>query len=248
MKHAFWNQYPTAFKERISHPFSVGFFDDNALAEQDMRVAIGKEGNAMIYLIVDKVDGVIADAVFQAYGSSALIGVLDILCEMVLRKTHLQAGRISASLVEKYILDAERKVNLSLPSEVFSAVNTALSALLHACDRCKDIQIEEVVSSPPTPVEHKGDERVVDWSALSEVEKLSAIKKVIKNEIQPFIALDAGGVEVLELDGLVVKIAYQGACVTCPSATGATLSAIQEILRAQVHPGLEVKPDLSYLS
>ena len=71
---------------------------------------------------------------------------------------------------------------------------------------------------------------------------------MIKNEIQPFIALDAGGVEVLELDGLEVKIAYEGACVTCPSATGATLSAIQEILRAQVHPGLEVKPDLSYLS
>ena len=248
MKKDYWQQYPQTFKERIVNPFSIGFFQDNARAEQEMRVAIGKEGNAIIYLVVDKADGVIADAVFQAYGSSALIGVLDILCEMALRKTHLQAGRLSASLLEKYILDAEGKGNLSLPSEFFSAANTALSALLHACDKCKDIQIEEVVSSPPTPLEYKGDEIAVDWGALSEAEKLSVIKKVIKEEIQPFIALDAGGVEVLELDGLVVKIAYEGACVTCPSATGATLSAIQGILRAQVHPSLEVKPDPSYLS
>ena len=71
---------------------------------------------------------------------------------------------------------------------------------------------------------------------------------MIKEEVKSLIALDAGGVGVLALNDLEVKIAYEGACVTCPSATGATLSAIQEILRGQVHPGLEVKPDLLYPS
>ena len=71
----------------------------------------------------------------------------------------------------------------------------------------------------------------------------------MKEEVQPYIELDAGGIEVPELkNGQEVVIAYQGACTTCPSSTGATLNAIQEILRARVHPSLTVKPDLSLLS
>ena len=39
-------------------------------------------------------------------------------------------------------------------------------------------------------------------------------------------------------------ISYQGACTSCHASTGSTLSAIQKILRARVHPSLFVTPKL----
>ena len=95
-------------------------------------MAIGKEENAIIYLIVDEADGVIADAKFQMFGPSALVGVMDIMCEMVLRKTYVQASRFSASLLEKKILGLDKQKKLSLPTQITDSINTALSALFTA--------------------------------------------------------------------------------------------------------------------
>jgi len=83
------------------------------------------------------------------------------------------------------------------------------------------------------------------WQELTKQQKIEVIKDVIVKEIQPYIELDAGGVEVLDLIGQrEVIIAYSGSCTTCYSATGATLSAIQQILRAKVWRDLIVTPKL----
>ncbi|HSX04708.1 MAG TPA: NifU family protein, partial [Rhabdochlamydiaceae bacterium] len=78
-------------------------------------------------------------------------------------------------------------------------------------------------------------------------QKLSVIKEVVAKEIQPYIELDAGGVEVLKIENNQVHIAYSGSCTSCYSATGATLEAIQQLLRAKVYPELTVIPDMSFL-
>ena len=63
--------------------------------------------------------------------------------------------------------------------------------------------------------------------------------------MRPYIALDAGGVEVINLlEDKEVIIAYQGSCTSCYSAIGTTLSYIQQVLRAKVHPSLVVVPDI----
>ena len=65
--------------------------------------------------------------------------------------------------------------------------------------------------------------------------------------MRPYIALDAGGVEVLNLvDDHQVLIAYQGSCTSCYSAVGTTLSYIQQVLRNKVHPSLVVVPDIDF--
>jgi len=43
-----------------------------------------------------------------------------------------------------------------------------------------------------------------------------------------------------------VIISYQGNCTSCYSAVGATLSYIQKVFRAQVHPDIVVIPDLEF--
>lgn len=71
------------------------------------------------------------------------------------------------------------------------------------------------------------------------------IEEVMKEEIRPYIELDGGGVEVINLlNNREVIIAYEGSCTSCFSSTGATLSYIQQTLRAKVHPELIVIPNI----
>jgi Fe-S cluster biogenesis protein NfuA len=57
---------------------------------------------------------------------------------------------------------------------------------------------------------------------------------------RPALAGDGGGLEVVGIDGYTVKIRYQGACGTCPSAISGTLMAIEGLLRRDINQALEV--------
>ena len=73
----------------------------------------------------------------------------------------------------------------------------------------------------------------------------SVIEEVLDRDIRPYIALDGGGVELLNLlQDKEVIIAYQGTCTSCFASAGTTLSYIQQVLRAHVHPELDVVPNL----
>lgn len=77
----------------------------------------------------------------------------------------------------------------------------------------------------------------------SESEMYEKINDVIDRLVRPALANDGGGLEVLGLDGNIVKIHYQGACGSCPSAVNGTLRAIENLLRRDVNPELTVIPD-----
>lgn len=242
-----WTSYSNLLVERILNPRHVGFFKENTGAKQEMRVVIGQEEKVRFYLVIDETDGIIADAKFQAFGESTLIGAADALCEIVIRKNYDQAKRVTADMIDKKLRDFDHIP--AFPEETVGSLNFVLAALEDACEQCNDIAIADPSYSPPVPEGIKYEGEYPNWHALTDEEKLKLINKVIAVEIQPYIELDAGGIEVLSLNhDREVVIAYQGACTTCPSATGATLNAIQEILRAKVHPELLVKPDLSFLS
>lgn len=73
-------------------------------------------------------------------------------------------------------------------------------------------------------------------------ELLKQIYDVLQQKVMPALAYDGGGLEVLGLDGLTLKVKYQGACGSCPSATRGTLQAIESLLRRDVNPSIEVIP------
>jgi Fe-S cluster biogenesis protein NfuA len=70
----------------------------------------------------------------------------------------------------------------------------------------------------------------VDFNTLSDLEKAEVIDAVLEESIRPALAKDGGGLNVLEVDGNIVRIQYQGACGGCPSSQTGTLRAIQNIL------------------
>ncbi len=236
---------------RIENPYCLGSFSDKDAHERNLHVARGAFGSLSLgaliefYWLVDKVDGVIIDSRFQAFGPSALIGAAEVACELVIGKNYDQASRITADLLDRHVRD--KSDIAAFPEEANSFLNSVLEALDKACHDCQGIPLSQSYVAPPITG------RSVDvveggypgWDTLGLKQKLAVIEEVIAKEVRPYIELDAGGIEILNLvNDREVIIAYQGSCTSCHSATGATLSFIQQILRAKVHPDLDVIPNL----
>jgi Fe-S cluster biogenesis protein NfuA len=69
--------------------------------------------------------------------------------------------------------------------------------------------------------------------------RLAAINALLDERVRPALMMDGGGLEVVGLAGKQLKIHYQGACGTCPSAITGTMAGIEAMLQT-IEPGLEV--------
>lgn len=85
-------------------------------------------------------------------------------------------------------------------------------------------------------------ENEISISEKESNELLIKINELLDQKVRPALAGDGGGLEVLGMDGMVVKIRYQGACGSCPSAISGTLIAIEGLLRRDIHPAIQVIP------
>ncbi len=241
-----WVHYSPKLKTRILAQCSSGVIDQS---REGMRLvtAVGSDRNeghqCKLFLLVSEDDGEIIDAKYQAFGPSALIGALEVLCEVVLRKNYDQAKRISAELIDKQVQTTAKKS--AFPLEAYPQINFALEILDKALEECGDIRLPEGYVVTPVRLDELEEGEYPDWAPLTKEERLAIIRTVIENDIQPYIELDEGGVKIIDLRGDVeVVIQYSGSCTSCYAATGSTLTAIQQILRKKVHPGITVIPQL----
>ncbi len=77
-------------------------------------------------------------------------------------------------------------------------------------------------------------------AALSDDPKIAQINELLDERIRPFLASDGGWVELLSLENSVLKIRYQGACGSCPSSLTGTLMAIENMIKEEIDPEIEV--------
>ena len=68
---------------------------------------------------------------------------------------------------------------------------------------------------------------------------LENVEKVL-DELRPFLMADGGNVEVVELDGPIVKVRLQGACGSCPSSTMTLKMGIERKMRESIPEVSEV--------
>lgn len=85
------------------------------------------------------------------------------------------------------------------------------------------------------------EEGVPEMTSEEESQILKQIKSILDERVRPALAGDGGGLEVMGLDGNILKIKYQGACGTCPSAIRGTLLAIENLLKREVDPNIQVE-------
>lgn len=122
--------------------------------------------------------------------------------------------------------------------EEFVTVNKAAEASWSMLERqiiaAIEANVEAVVGGPDNGTESSD---AVEASSNSLLQKINT---VLEEKVRPALAGDGGGLNVIGLDGLTLKIHYQGACGSCPSAAAGTMMAIQNLLKKEVDPGIQV--------
>ena len=58
--------------------------------------------------------------------------------------------------------------------------------------------------------------------------------ETVLDEMRPYLISDGGNVEVVELDGPIVKLRLQGACGSCPSSTMTLRMGIERRLKEMI--------------
>ncbi|MBA3958455.1 MAG: NifU family protein [Parachlamydiaceae bacterium] len=248
-----WTRYSKKLAARIDKLRCMGLFTASESEARDMHLAEGvagslEDGNLIhLYWLVDRDDGIIVDAKFQAFGQSALLGAAEIACELVVGKNYDQAKRISSNLIDQQVQD--KAGCAAFPQETLPHLNLVLEAMEAASEQCAGIPLAMTYVAPPMPLEMGEilEGGYPGWLEMSTDQKLLVVEEVLDRDIRPYIALDGGGVEVLNLlNNTELVIAYQGSCTSCYSSVGTTLSYIQQMLRAKVHPNIVVVPNLNY--
>lgn len=86
-----------------------------------------------------------------------------------------------------------------------------------------------------------------DFKAMTMVQKVKAIDKIIDENIRPMLIMDGGNMEIIDIketsDNFIdVYIRYLGACSGCGSAASGTLFAIESILQENLSQDIRVLP------
>lgn len=77
-------------------------------------------------------------------------------------------------------------------------------------------------------------------AVTSDDPRLMQINELLDERIRPYLMSDGGWLEVLSLDANTLKIRYQGACGSCPASLTGTLMAIENMIKEEVDPEIEV--------
>lgn len=248
-----WSRYSKKMGQKILSGRSMGELTKEEAEARDVRFVTGEEGSISdgnfirFTWFVDKEDGGILDAKFQAFGQTALLAAGEAACEMIVGKNYDQARRISSDLIDKNLRDKESEE--AFPKETHAHLNLVLTALDSCSDQCTDLPLPDTYISMPGPHE-VGEVLEGGYPGYLELplkKKLALIEEVLDRDLRPYIALDAGGVEVINLlNNFEVVITYTGSCTSCYSSVGTTLSYIQQVFRAKIHPDIKVTPNVDF--
>lgn len=156
------------------------------------------------------------------------------------------------SVTDKLIVRAIKENNLKTVEEVTNYTKAG-----GACGNClSDIEsiLKEVLAGhDPT---HQHNQGILDFrpapakpasdapekpARLSNIQRMQKVMQVLETMIKPRLQADGGNVELVDIEGSVVKIVLSGMCLGCPASAHTIENFIQETLREQVEPEIVVK-------
>jgi NifU-like protein len=105
------------------------------------------------------------------------------------------------------------------------------------CGRCLE-RIDEILKEELGAKQAKAPEP--PSKTLTNLQRISLIKKVIDEELRPALQADGGDLELLDIEGKKVLVSLRGACTNCPSAQITLKDVVQGKLRELVDPEIEV--------
>lgn len=94
-------------------------------------------------------------------------------------------------------------------------------------------------ATPQTNAVEDDEVHVSKEAKESDDPRLVQINQMLDEQVRPYLLADGGGLKVLGLEGNNLKVHYQGACGTCPTASSGTLYAIESMVK-RIDPEIRV--------
>ena len=76
---------------------------------------------------------------------------------------------------------------------------------------------------------------------MTNLQRINRIQEVIENEIRPLLQADGGDVDLVDVDGKDVRVAFRGHCAWCPVSDVTLKGSVQAKLRELVDPEIVVE-------
>jgi NifU-like protein len=226
------------------------FFTEDA-SSKDLALVTAKYKDIKVYWLVDPQSDLIYDAKFFSYGGPLSIALGEKLCTLVKGMKMESATAITIPQLEELLRDEPGMPATAVPAtEAFASLPLLL---INAADVYASSKALALATIAMKAAQAGGEGRKVNFESLTAAdeawlkkakeEQIQIIEEILTRDIRPGLNSDGGDMQIQDLEeGYRLKIKYQGACGSCGSSTGATLSFIEDSLRRQVFGGMQVIP------
>ena len=241
-------KFSQKFDQAAGQPKHRGAFYKEEATEKGLALVEAKFKDMKLYWLDDPGEDRVYAAKFFAYGGKVSLGICETLCSMVKGLTIDEACSLAGEDIERQLRD-EADVP-AIPESKAGALASVDELMKLVKDNYPSAKALAAVSAT---VKEKGKPSTFKelnlaeqaWLGLSEEEQIQQIDLVLTEKVRPTLMMDGGNIQVLEVvDGEKVMVQYQGACGSCGSSLGATLSFIESTLRKEVFPELQVVPNM----
>ena len=133
---------------------------------------------------------------------------------------------------ESEIVGIAKENNLTTAEEVMNFCKAG-----GACGNCVS-EIREILGRIR---ETRRDEKPAAERPMTQLQKIKKIEEIVEREIRPVLKRDGGDLDLVDVRGDEVLIAFRGICAGCASAQITRVSLVQAKLREFVSPAITVE-------
>jgi len=243
------DKFSKKFEEAAGKPKNRGAYYLEDANEKGMALVEAKYKDMKLYWLVDTEEDRVYSAKFFAYGGKVSLAVGETLCSLVKGLTIDEACSLLGSDVENHLRDEpEAPAVPEAKMFAFGAVEALLKIIRDDYPGAKALALASAAAKKQEKPQRSLSELTMDeqaWMGLSLDDQKAQINLVLDEKIRPALMADGGNVEILDVvDGEKIIVQYQGACGSCGSSLGATLSFMEQALRNEIYNELIVVPNM----
>jgi len=242
-------KFSKKFDEAAAHPKYRGAYDKDDALVKGMTLVEAKFKDTKIYVLADKAEDRIYSAKFFAYGGKVSVAIGETLCTMIKGLTIDEACSLKGEDIEVCLRDEpEVPAVPESKNKAFANVEELLKVVQQGYPTAKAVaEVSASIDKNEVKAVSSAELSMAEqaWMGLSKEDQIIQINIVLDDKVRPALMSDGGNVQVLDVvDGEKVMIQYQGACGSCGSSLGATLSFMEQALRKEIHNELIVVPNM----
>ena len=240
-------KFSTKFAEVAANIKHRGAYYLEDAKEKGMALVEAKFKDTKLYWLADMKEDRIFSARFFAYGGKVSLVIGETLCSMVEGLTIDEACSLLKTDVETKLRDNPDVSSVpESKQKAFDNVEELLKAVKEQYPAAKGVALASA-SIKKEDFKSTTELNMISeaWLGLTLEEQKEQIELVLDEHIRPALINDGGNVQLLDVtDGEKVLVQYQGACGSCGSSLGATLSFMESTLRKHIYNEINVVPQV----